>query len=147
MAQDMAHYDATIPSSWTPQQTFDYMADFRHVAEWDPSIPEVTLVEGVPGEHGTTYEVWLEVLGRKTPLLYTCVEHRRPERLVFRAETDHVTSTDTITVGIGPEGTTVTYDAQLDLHGVRKLADPVAGIALTRASDRAKAGLEVKLAS
>lgn len=143
----MAHYDATIPSAWTPEQTFDYMADFRHVAEWDPSIPEVTLIEGEPGERGTTYEVWLEVLGRKTPLLYTCVEHQRPSRLVFRAETDSVTSTDTITVDRGPTGTTLTYDAQLDLHGVRKLAEPVAEVALTRASERARAGLEVTLAS
>jgi len=143
----MAHYDATIPSSWTPEQTFDYLADFRHVAEWDPSIPEVTLIEGEPGALGTTYEVWLEVLGRRTPLLYTCVEHQRPSRLVFRAETDNVTSTDTITIDGGPTGTTLTYDAQLDLHGVRKLAEPVAGVALTRASERARAGLEVKLAS
>jgi len=142
----MARYDATVPSTWTQEQTFDYLADFRHVAEWDPSIPEVTLIEGTPGALGAVYEVWLEVLGRNTPLLYRCVEHERPARLVFRAETDHVTSTDTITIGRGAEGTTVTYDAQLDLRGLREVADPVADVALTRASERAKRGLEVTLA-
>lgn len=142
----MAHYDATIPSTWTQEQTFDYLADFRHVAEWDPSIPEVTLVSGEPGALGATYEVWLEVLGRRTPLLYQCVELQHPQRLVFRAETDSVTSTDTITVGRGGLGTTVTYDAELDLKGVRKLAEPLAEIGLTRASERARKGLEAKLA-
>ena len=142
----MAHYDATIPSSWTPEQTFDYLADFRSVVEWDPSIPEATLVSGTPRQVGAVYELVLEVLGRRTPLRYEAIEVEQPTRLVYRAEIDSILATDTITIGHDGTTTTVTYDAQLELKGVRKLADPLMQVGLRRESEKARKGLEAKLA-
>ena len=143
----MAHYDATIPSSWTPEETFDYLADFRTAAEWDPSIPEARLVSGAPGQVGAVYELVLEVLGKRTPLQYTALEVLRPTRIVYRAETDSIRSTDTITVRRQGGSTTVTYDAQLELKGVRKVADPAAQLGLHRESEKAGEGLQARLAT
>jgi hypothetical protein len=142
----MAHYEATIPSTWTREETVDYLADFRSAAEWDPSIPEARLVSGTPGEVGAVYELVLEVLGKKTPLQYTALEVERPDRIVYRAETDSITSTDTITIGHDGTATTVTYDAQLDLKGVRKVVDPAAQLGLHRESEKAREGLQERLA-
>jgi hypothetical protein len=140
----MANYTATIPSSWTREQTFDYLADFRSVAEWDPSMESALLLSGVAGQVGATYQLEMKVLGKTSTLVYECIELERPARFVVRSESEGMVSTDTVTVA---EDASVTYDAQIDLSGVKKLADPVVDLGLHRASEKARKSLEVKLAS
>ena len=139
----MADYTATVPSSRTQEETFDYLADFRSTAEWDPSISKAVLLSGHPGELGARFAITMEQLGKEVVLEYVTLEAQRPSKLVYRAETDSLTSTDTITVA--PDGA-VTYDAHIELKGLRKLADPVLEIGLTRASDKARDGLKQQLA-
>lgn len=139
----MADYEATVPSTWDRERTFDYMADFTHVADWDPSISRAVLVSGRPGEEGATYDITVSMAGRETTIPYTAVQVVRPVRVVLRGETGAVVSTDTITVA--PNGT-VTYHAELELKGLRRPADPLAELLLARAGDKARKGLEATLA-
>ena len=138
----MATFNATIPSTWTRERTFDYLVDFRSVAEWDPSMQSATLVSGTAGEVGSRYELVMSTLGRETTLVYETVEVHRPERFVLRCETDSLVSVDTITVA---EDGAVTYDADLELKGLRKVAEPAMQVGLVLASERAKRSLEEKL--
>jgi carbon monoxide dehydrogenase subunit G len=138
----MADYVATVQSSWPREETFDYLADFRNVAEWDPSMERAELISGEPGQVGATYRLTMSLLGRSTELDYETVEVQRPERVVLVSESDAVTSTDTIRVDV--DGS-VTYFAHLDLHGVRKAADPLAEKLLERVSDKAASQLAAKL--
>ena len=140
----MATYTATVPSSWSREETFAFMADFRNVAQWDPSIDRCTLVSGTPGAVGARYEVVMKTLGKETAIPYEAVEVAEPSRIVMRGETGSIVSLDTITVAA--DGA-VTYNAELELKGVRKVADPLAQVALTRASDKARDGLRDKLAT
>lgn len=142
----MADYKAVVPSTWSREATFDYLADFRNVAEWDPSIEKVVLTAGEPGLVGAEYDVTFTMAGRETTMPYVALLVERPERIIMRGETDAVTSIDTITVNERVEGSQVGYHAELELKGVRKLAEPVAEFALTRASNKAKDGLTEKLA-
>jgi hypothetical protein len=139
----MASYTATVPSARTQEQTWDYLADFRSTVEWDPSITKATLRSGTPGEVGARFEITLSQLGKEMTFVYECLEAVRPSRLVYQADTDSLTSTDTITVA--PDAA-VTYDAQLELKGIRKVADPLMELGLTRASDKARDGLAEQLA-
>ena len=41
----MAHYTTTIASSLSPAEAFDYMADFTHALEWDPSVSKARRVD------------------------------------------------------------------------------------------------------
>src|SRR4051794_7848665 len=134
----MPRFDATIPSSWSREQTFDYLADFRTVQEWDPSMTSVRLVSGEPGQVGARYELVMSTLGREATLEYEAVEVERPRRFVMRCDTDAFTSVDTVTVDEGPKGVAVTYDADLALKGARKLAGPAVQVGLVLASERAK---------
>lgn len=143
-AGGMANYTATIPSSWTCEQTFDYLADFRSVAEWDPSMERCTLLSGEPGTVGATYELVMKQMGRETTFVYETVEVVRPERIVLHSTTDSMELTDTITVA---EDASVTYDAQIDLSGVKKVADPLVDLGLHRASDKARDSLKEKLST
>lgn len=138
----MANYTATVPSSLTREQTFDYLADFRSTAEWDPSISKAVLLSGTPGQVGARFEITLQQLGKEVVLEYVTVEAERPSRLVYRAESDSLVSTDTITVA---EDAALTYHAELELKGVRKVAEPLAEVGLTRASDKARDGLAARL--
>lgn len=75
----MAHYTATVPTAWTREQTFDYLADFRNFAEWDPSMEESALVDGAAGNQQATYQL---TMSKKTQVDYTAVEVQRPERIL-----------------------------------------------------------------
>lgn len=141
----MAEFEATITSARGRVDTFRYMADFRSVAEWDPSVEGAALTSGAPGETGATYEVTFST-GRGTMTLpYVAKEVASPDRIVLRAETDSMISLDTITVSEDSGRVQVHYHAKIELKGVRKLATPFAGIALSRAGKKAAAGLTEKL--
>ncbi len=143
----MALYETTVRSTWSRERTFDYLADFRHVAEWDPTIESSELTAGTAGEAGATYDVTFSVAGKTSTLSYQAVEVNSPASIVMKAETDAMLSLDTITVAPDGDGVLVTYRAELTLKGARKLADPLADFALHRAGDKAAEQLEKRLAS
>lgn len=138
----MAHYVATVPSRLTPDEAFAYMADFRNVAEWDPSIKDVDLVGGAPAAEGGRYRVKMS----STELDYemTDVDHGR--RVVVRGENGWVVSIDEITVAPGDDGLAdVTYDAKLSLKGPLKLGDPLLSLVFRRLGDNARDGLRDRI--
>ena len=143
----MASYRTTVASSWSVDRTFDYLVDFRSVAEWDPSMTSATLVSGTAGTVGAVYELEMSTLGTTSTLRYEATKVERPHRFVVRYEGDGVTSEDTITVREADGGVEVTYDAELDLKGVRKVAAPAAEVGLVLSGERAKRSLQDKLAS
>lgn len=142
----MANYSATVPSSRSADEVFSYLADFRSVAEWDPSITESAHTnDGEPIQVGAQFHVVTSMLGRDTPMEYETVELQRPDRIVLRGENSSAISIDTITITGSGSGCDVTYDADIELKGVRKVADPLMGIALGRLGAKAKDGLRDKL--
>jgi uncharacterized protein YndB with AHSA1/START domain len=143
----MAHYQTTVRSAWSRERTFDYLADFRRVADWDPSIESSELTGGTAGEPGATYDVTFSLAGKHSTLPYEAVEVNSPSSIVMKAETDAVISLDTITVEQADEGVLVTYRAELTLKGARQLADPIADFALHRTGDKAAEQLAQRLAS
>ena len=136
----MARYVARVPTSLSQEEVYAYLADFRSITQWDPSISDAELVSGTPGEVGARYRLTMR---GKTELVYDTLEAQTPSRLVYRAETGTFVSLDTVTVT--PDGT-LEYDARLTLKGLLRLADPVMGIVLKRLGDKARDGLVRELA-
>ena len=58
---------------------------------------------------------------------------------------DSVHSVDTIEVESTATGSNVTYTAELELTGIKKLANPVLGVGLSKAGSDARKGLEEQL--
>src|SRR5271165_3012946 len=115
----MAHYRARVASPRPPVQVFDYMARFTNAAEWDPGVTEATEADPGAPARGSTYRLMVRVFGRAVPLEYRITEFDRPHRVVLRAENSMVRSTDVIEVSAVPGGgSTLTYDAALELKGV-----------------------------
>lgn len=142
----MARYVGTVNTPLSQDEAFDYLADFSSVAEWDPGVVRARALDPDPRRAGARFEVVARFLGRELPLEYRTVEFEAPRRLVLRAENANIVSLDTIDVRPNPTGgTQVVYDADLSLRGLRRVADPLLGLAFKRVGDRARAGLEAAL--
>jgi len=142
----MARYRASIDTQWTPQEAFAYLSDFSTSAEWDPGVVEAERVGAATAGEGTEFRLVTEFLGRKTPLTYRVIEHDPPSAVTFLGENATVVSHDRITLETTATGTWVTYDADLRLKGLLKVADPLLRLAFNRVGDRALAGLREVLA-
>jgi hypothetical protein len=143
----MPNYTETVPSSRSPEDTFDYMARFSNVAEWDPACRRARdRQDGGPVGVGSSFDLDFEMLGRETELHYEIVEYEPPHRVVLVARTNTFESVDKIVVE--PRGATsaVTYDATVTLKGVFRLATPLMSLGFQRAGKQAGEGLRERLA-
>ncbi len=142
----MAHFHDTVDSTMEGADVFDYMADWTNAAEWDEGTQSARRLDSGEIGVGSKFELVVEFLGRQSPFVYEITEYERPGKLVLRAETDASVLVDTITIEPGLQGTSVlTYDARLDLKGVRKLVNPVMAIFFNRLCQKGKEGLEREL--
>ena len=133
----MARYITTISSPWDAQRAFDYMADLRNFADWDPGVKSSKITSGSKPAVGTEYDVTVAL----TKLTYVTKEFDRPLRTVAEAKTPLLRSYDIIEVRETDDGCEVSYDAELTLNGPFGLADPLLGLAFGRIGDKAAAGM------
>ena len=97
---------------------------------------------------GTEFRLVAEFLGRKTELTYRIVEYDPGASGHASAARTRPWSRSTGSRSSRPtEGTRVTYDADLALKGLLRIADPLLGLAFNRVGDRALDGLRDTLGS
>ncbi len=137
----MAHYQASIDSKRPRAYVFAYLSDFSTTREWDPSVVDAERLNGQTVGEGSEFRLVARFLGRKNELTYRIVEYDPPVAVTLLGENATVVSRDRITFEITPQGTRITYDADLALKGLLRIADPALGLAFTRVGDRAVAGL------
>lgn len=137
----MARYVTTVRTAMPPQEAFDYMADLRNFAEWDPGVKSVRQVQGSGGGPGAVFDVTVAGIGRDLTLRYVTEEHDTPRNLLVVARSAVFTSIDRITVEPDGTGSAVTYDADLRLNGVLRVGDLGLRLMFNRIADRAAAGL------
>jgi len=142
----MARYRASIETLWTPEEAFAYLSDFSTSAEWDPGVVQAERVGTGAVALGAEFRLVAEFLGRKTPLSYRVIEYEPPSAVTFLGENATVVSHDRITFETIATGTRVTYDAELSLKGLLRVADLLLGLAFNRVGDPALAGLREVLA-
>ena len=147
----MASFRTTLTSDAPVATAFERLADFASVAEWDPGIVEAHLTHGDAGQVGARYSVISQFGPRRIPLEYVIVTREdpggdRPGRVVLVADGGSFTSHDTITVVTGPQGTEVSYDAQLRLRGVARIMDLPLHLAFQLIGRQAESGLREELA-
>jgi hypothetical protein len=147
----MAHYRMTLSSTAPVTATFEHLADFASVTDWDPGIPEAQLTSGAPGQVGARYAVVSQFGPRRIPLEYQIVTREdphedQPGRVVLVADGGSFTAHDTITVRPGALGAEVTYDAELTLRGLGRIMDIPLHLAFQVIGRRAETGLRAELA-
>lgn len=141
----MARYTTTQTTGWDPDTAFAWMADLRHLADWDPSIEASDQVVGDGPGVGSEYDVSVRAAGGVRTMRYR-IEEWEPDarRLLAVSQTPVLTSYDRISVE-AVEGdvhtTAVTYDADLVMKGPAKVADPLVALGFRKMGDEAAAGL------
>jgi hypothetical protein len=138
----MARYVDVVDLTLSVDEAFDLFADFHRTVEWDPGVVEATrLDDGGPPRVGSRFRLVTSFLGLRTTLEYRIVALERPTRVVLEAETDALRSHDVIDIAERDGRARVTYEAQLELRGVRRLADPLLDVAFQWIGRQAVQGL------
>jgi len=143
----MARYVDAIDLPVPIEQAFDYLADLSQTDEWDPGVDEAWRLTSGEIQLGSRFQVIVSFLGRRIPLEYEITEFERPTRLVLNGSDASLRSVDEITFVPRPGGTRVTYEARLELLGIRRLADPLLDLLFQRIGRRAVRGLRERLAA
>jgi uncharacterized protein YndB with AHSA1/START domain len=141
----MARYVDAIDLPIPIEEAFDYLADFSRTAEWDPGVCDARRLTRGEIRLGSRFEVTVSFLGRRVPLEYRITEFERPSRLVLTGGDSSLRSIDEITFVSRRGGTRVTYEACLELVGIRRLADPALDLLFQRAGRLAVRGLRERL--
>lgn len=143
----MPRYVVTVPSSWSPDRAYSYMADMTNYVEWDRGILRVTQTKGSGGGVGAAYEVTTRGFGGRDMLLtYETTEHDGSTNVLLVGKNFMFTSVDRITVAPSATGCDVTYDAKLTFNGVLAPLNLPLGLVFNKVGDAAAKGLRKKLA-
>jgi carbon monoxide dehydrogenase subunit G len=133
----MARYVTKVRTTRSADDVFAFMADLRNLTQWDPGVRDAVMVEGEAGTESAVVDV--SVSG--TTLRYHTTSFDPSTSVVVRAESSTMISIDRIDVDDQGDTRVVTYDADLQLKSVLKVADPLLRLAFRRIGDRAAAGL------
>lgn len=137
----MARYVTRVRTPMSAEKAFEYMADLRRFAEWDPGVRRAVQVEGDGGGPGAVFDVTVATLGPDLTLRYETTEYHAPRSFRVVATSLLFTSDDRIRVEPDGDGSVVTYDAELRLNGPLALFDLGLRLAFRSIGDRAAAGL------
>lgn len=139
-------YRREIDVASPADDTFAYLADFANTAEWDPGIVEARRQTPAPTAVGSRFEAIALFRGRRQRFEYVVTELEDGSRIALRGEGDKARSVDVISVAAGGSGTRVTYEADLRLKGVYRVAEPFLRSTFRQMGDDALDGLAARLA-
>jgi carbon monoxide dehydrogenase subunit G len=142
----MARYTGTVDAPHSAEEVWHYLADLSSIEEWDPSVKDVELVGGEARTEGARYDLEVRVRGRSIGLPYRVVEVDPPHRVVFAAETASVSVRDEARIEAkGPAASSVIWEANLRLRGIRRLLDLPLRPIFHRLGEDARKGLRERL--
>ena len=142
----MAHYQATVESRSPAAETFSYLAAFSNAADWDPGVLAGAQVDAGPVGKGSRFRLQVPFLGARMSLTYQIISFVPDREVLLRATNVLLRSTDRIVVTGIPDGSTVSYDAEVRLRGPLRLLDPLLRPGFRAVAERAAAGLNDALA-
>jgi Polyketide cyclase / dehydrase and lipid transport len=137
----MARYQATVESRSPATETFGYLATFSNAAEWDPGVLAGEQVDDGPVGPGSRFRLAVPFLGARMSLTYQVISFVPGREVILHAANSLLQSTDRIVVTGTPDGSTVSYDAQVRLRGPLQLLDPLLRPGFRAVAERAAAGL------
>lgn len=115
--------ERTFPVSQPVAVVIDYLKDFSHAEEWDPGTKSCTRTDSGPIEVGSRWRNVSVFKGKETELDYRLTE-LTAVLVKFEGRNKTATSVDAISVQATDEGSAITYHAEVEFHGVAKLATP-----------------------
>ncbi len=117
----MVSVKRTINVSKPIEKVVDYLADFANAEAWDSGTKSCKPIGAGPVAVGSTWHNVSVFRGKETELTYRLLT-READHLVFEGNNKTVTSTDDMSFAALPAGgTAITYQADIQFHGLVKL--------------------------
>jgi hypothetical protein len=116
--------ERTFAVTAAPGVALGYLRDFANAQEWDRSGVRTSRLGAGPIVPGTRWRHVRKLYGVTAELTYTLISSN-PGRLVFHGRSEGATCVETVLVRAVPGGSEVTYRAELEMHGLAKLATPL----------------------
>lgn len=124
----------TMTVAAPPERLVEYLKDFANAEDWDSGTQRCTRNDAGPIKVGSSWHNVSKVFGVTAELTYTLEELTR-QTLVFVGTNARSTSRDTITITGVDAGSLVTYRAELTMHGLAKLLNPIMKLAFDKLAD------------
>lgn len=136
-------FSTEISTGWAQTRAFDYLVDFRNLAEWHPAVADSALITLEPQLRNARYRAHAQFAGRTVGVDITTIELERPRLIVATAENAGAKTTDRFELAGGPDGRVlIRYEAELRLRAPLRVIGPLMVPALTAAWGGAMAELE-----
>ncbi len=135
----------TAKTSLSPAEAFTAVGNFENIDQWDPGVARS--IKRTPGEVGvgTVYDLALSYRGRSLQMAYTVTELVVGEKIVLEGSGSVIHAIDVISFAPDGDGTLVTYQADLQLTGIARLAQPLIKGRLAAVGEAAGNGLRTWL--
>lgn len=121
----MIKLQETAATSLSVAEAFAQLGEFANIQDWDPGVTSSRKTSDQPTGVGTVYALDLLYRGRKMEMEYRVTEFDVDRRLVVEGSGGMVEAVDTIEFEPTPDGTKVTYIAELSLTGIARLVEPL----------------------
>jgi carbon monoxide dehydrogenase subunit G len=136
----------TFETTCGREPAFDYVVDFSTTQERDPGIPSAHRLDEGPPAVGSRFSLVSRFNETEQTIVYEITALERPVAVTFVGEGRNFHGVDVISFASRPEGgTLVTYEADLSLKGLARLAEPLIRGKLDAMSDKAVEGLKAAL--
>ncbi|MEP6562502.1 MAG: SRPBCC family protein [Nakamurella sp.] len=119
----MINVERTFVVQQPVEVVVNYLKDFAHAEEWDPGTKSCTQEGQGPIQVGTTWHNVSVIKGKETELTYRLAE-LTDGHILLVGENKTATSRDDMTVQPTDGGSRITYHAQIEFHGIAKIAGP-----------------------
>jgi carbon monoxide dehydrogenase subunit G len=124
------HETVDVPRSI--DEVFAYVSNFGNAAQWDPGVAESARTGPGPIGIGTEFKLRVKFGPRSIPMTYVVREYDPPQRVVSEGKGDSVHALDDIAFAGTPQGTRITYTADISLLGAFSLVEPLLKVPLDR---------------
>jgi Polyketide cyclase / dehydrase and lipid transport len=143
----MTRYYATVESGRSAAETFGYLATFSNAAEWDPGVLAGEQLDPGPVRAGSRFRLRVPFLGVRMSLTYEVIRFVPDREVLLQAANALLRSTDRIVITGAADGSTISYDAEVQLRGLLRVLDPLLRPGFRTVAERAAAGLAGALSS
>lgn len=120
------HFANIVTIQRPPHEVFEYLANFENVPEWNYAIVKTQKTSDGPVGVGTTYRQ-ARSLPSPSEEAFEVTEFEPDRRLAIRGDLGPFEGTLTYDLESVPDGTKITNSADLQAHGLLKVAAPLAG--------------------
>lgn len=121
----MATLTVHIYTRLAQDRAFAYVADFARGAEWDPNTVRASRLDDGELGVGSRFALAVKAGPRVLTMEYRIVEFEPPDVVVLVGEGSGVWARDRISFAATPDGTRVTYAAELKVGGLLSLLSPL----------------------